>query len=112
MPVAFRNDVFAAPVSFDVIAHQPYSFGSPTTGALNADDISISDIGKLTIWVTETGYKTKPPNSGGVPVATDARWVEQTLDLLWKQGVSLVSWYLIRDLPPAPTYGNSSKTGM
>jgi hypothetical protein len=131
MPVAFWNDVFAAPTSFDVIAHQPYSFGSPTTGALNADDIAIPDIGKLTrllrraerrgtalphihhrIWITETGYNTKPPNPGGVPVATDARWVEQTLYLLWKQGVSLVTWYLIRDLPPAPTYGDSSQTGM
>jgi hypothetical protein len=131
MPLLFWRYVLAAPVSFDVIAHQPYSFGAPAAPALNADDISIADIGKLTklvrgaerrgtalpqihhmIWVTETGYNTKPPNPGGVPVATDARWVEQTLYLLWSQGVSLVTWYLIRDRPPAPTYGDSSETGM
>jgi hypothetical protein len=131
MPLLFWRYVLAAPVSFDAIAHQPYAFGSPTTPALNADDIAIPDLGKLTklvrraerrgtalphihhpIWVTETGYNTKPPNPGGVPVATDARYVEQELYLFWKQGVSVVTWYLIRDSPPAPTYGDSSQTGM
>jgi hypothetical protein len=105
---------------------------APPTTALNADDVTIADIGKLThllrpaeragtalphirqaIWVTEAGYNTKPPNPGGSPRRDRlARWVEQTLYLLWKQGESVVTWYLIRDSPPAPAYGVSDQTGM
>jgi hypothetical protein len=132
MPLLFWRNVLAAPTSFDAIAHQPYSVGAPATKALNANDISIPDIHKLTklvrgaehrgtalphhyhhpIWITEAGYNTKPPNPKGVPVATDARWVEQALYLLWKQGVSVITWYLIRDQPPSPTYFTSSESGM
>jgi hypothetical protein len=38
--------------------------------------------------------------------------VEQALYLLWKQGVSVITWYLIRDQPPSPTYFTSSESGM
>ena len=64
------------------------------------------------VWITETGYDTNPPNPGGVPIATDARWVEQSLYLFWAQGVSLATWYLIRDDPPGATPGASSETGV
>ena len=37
-----------APARFDVLAHHPYSVGSPRRKALNADDVSIPDMGKLT----------------------------------------------------------------
>ena len=131
MPLLFWKDVFSAKVSFDVLAHHPYSFGAPSSPALNADDISIADIGKLSrllrgaerrgtalprvhhpIWVTEVGYDTKPPNPTGVPVALDARWLEQTLYLLWLERVSVVTWYLIRDLEPIPNYGLSAQSGI
>ena len=36
------------PVRFDVLAHHPYPIGSPHRTALNADDVNIPDIGKLT----------------------------------------------------------------
>jgi hypothetical protein len=120
MPVRFWSEVLRAPVAFDVLAHQPYSVGAPPTQALNPDDVSIPDIGKLTklvraaerrgaalprgehhrVWVTETSYVSRPPNPSGVPLGTDARWLEQTLFLLWSQGVELVTWYQIRDPPP------------
>jgi hypothetical protein len=135
MPVVFWTNVFSAPVSFTVLAHQPYALAAPSSPALDTNDVSVPDIGKLTkllrsaerrgtalprgshhqVWVTETGYNTKPPNPTGVPVATDARWLEQSLYLFWAQGVSLATWYLIRDDPPGGTdtgvyfYGGTAK---
>jgi hypothetical protein len=119
------------PAHFDVLAHHPYSVGAPDTKALNPDDVSIPDIGKLTailrvaerggtalprihhqIWATETGYNTKPPNPQGIPLWKDARWLEQTLELLWSQGVSLVTWDLIVDQGPDPTYFTTSQSGV
>ncbi|HWH11927.1 MAG TPA: hypothetical protein VG165_12420 [Solirubrobacteraceae bacterium] len=132
MPVVFWKNLLASPVSFDVMAHQPYSIGSPPTKALDAGDVAVADLGKLTsvlraaerrgtalprgehhqLWITETGYDTRPPNPGGVPVATDARWLEQSLFLFWAQGVDLVTWYLIRDQPPGGPPDSSSQTGV
>ena len=131
MPVLFWQDVFQAPVFFDALAHHPYSIGDPASHAVNADDVSINDIGKLwrvlraaerrgtalphihhRIWVTEVGYDTRPPNPGGIPVALAARWLEQTLYLLWFQHVSVVTWYLIRDLEPIPNLGLSAQSGV
>lgn len=131
MPVLFWRDVFGAKTSFDALAQHPYSIGAPASPALNADDVSIADMGKLSrllrsaerrgtalprihhpLWVTEVGYDTKPPNPTGVPVGLDSRWVEQTLYLLWLQRVSVVTWYLIRDLEPIPNYGLSAQSGI
>jgi hypothetical protein len=119
------------PAHFDVLAHHPYSVGAPATKALNFDDVSIPDLGKLTallriaestggalprirhpIWVTEVGYNTNPPNPLGVPVGEDARWVAQTLALLWRQGVSLITWNTIVDQPPIPSYATTSQSGV
>lgn len=119
------------PAHFDVLAHHPYSVGAPDTAALNPDDVSIPDMWKLTkilrtaelggtalprehhqIWATETGYNTKPPNPKGIPIGEDARWLEQTLALLWSQGVSLVTWNTIVDQVPDPSYYTTSQSGV
>lgn len=121
----------SGPAHFDVLAHHPYSVGPPTTTALNPDDVSIPDLGKLSrllraaertggalprihhsLWVTEVGYNTKPPNPGGVPLSQDARWLEQTLELLWSQGVGAVFWNTIVDQRPNPTYADSAESGV
>jgi hypothetical protein len=119
------------PAHFDVLAHHPYAWGSPTTTALWPDDVAIPDLGKLTrllgaaerfgtllphrhhsLWVTEVGYNTNPPNPGGVPVGEDARWVEQTLEVLWSQGVSVVAWNQVGDQPPDPSYSVTNQSGL
>jgi hypothetical protein len=103
---------------FDVLASDPYDVGSPTTPAINADDASAPDMGKLTnvlqaaleartalpdaakpLWVTEFGYDSDPPNPAGLPLAEQARWLEQSLYVFWSEHVSTVLWYLIRDQP-------------
>jgi hypothetical protein len=41
-----------------------------------------------------------------------ARWVEQTLFELWREGASMGSWFLIRDQLPIPNYGATYQSGM
>ncbi len=104
------------PAHFDVMAMDPYEVGSPTTKALNPDDVSAPDLSKLTkpmnkavrvgralprghkqLWATEFSYDSNPPNPQGVPIQKQARWLEESFYLFWKQGASAVFWYLVRD---------------
>lgn len=126
-----RGTACRDPAHFDVLAHHPYSVGKPETSALHRDEVSIPDLGKLTrllraaertggalphihhpLWVTEVGYNSKPPNPGGVPLATDALWVEQTLELLRAQGADAIFWSNVVDQPPIPSYALTSQSGM
>lgn len=105
------------PAKFDALAIDPYEVSAPTTRALNADDVSAPDLGKLTkivkkavrtgralprrhkqLWVTEFGYDSKPGNPHALSEATQARWLEQAFYLFWKQGVNTAIWYLVRDM--------------
>jgi len=56
--------------------------------------------GSHALWVTEEGMLSDPPNPVGVPLQKHARWVEQSLYLLWKQGAKVVLNLNIR----APAY--------
>jgi hypothetical protein len=108
----------ADPAHFDILASDPYEVGSPNTPALSADDASAPDLAKLKrvmnaaiaahtvvpaaskpLWVTEFGYESNPPNrTAGTPsLGTQARWLDESFYLFWRQGVSSVMWYLIRD---------------
>ena len=118
-------------VRFDAIAHHPYSVGAPTRSALNPDDVSIPDLARITgpvrdavrlgralprgpkpLWITEVSYDSSPPDPGGVPAARHARWVQQAIALLARQGATVVTWYLIRDQAPEPSFGQTSQSGM
>jgi hypothetical protein len=98
------------PPRFDVAAHHPINVGAPTRRAINADDASTPDIGKLRriiragvgnkpIWGTEIWWNSKPPGRG-VSLKTQARYLSQSFYILWKQGVPVVVWFEIRDLQP------------
>jgi hypothetical protein len=119
------------PARFDVLAHHPYSVGAPTRAALNADDVSIPDIGKLTrllraaertggalprkrhrIWATEVSYDSSPPDPQGVPAALHARYLEQAFYLLWRQGVDTITWFQIHDQLPLPSYAATLQSGV
>ena len=114
-----------------MLAHHPYSVGSPRRKAVNADDVSIPDMGKLTrllraaertggalprrrhrLWVTEIAYDSSPPDPYGVPAAQHARYLEEAFFLLWRQGVDTITWYQISDGPPLPSYAASSQSGI
>ena len=94
----------------------------PRRAADDVDDISIPDLGRLTrllrtaertgrvlppvhhrLWVTEVSYDSAPPDRNGVPVEQHARWLQETLYLLWRQGVDTILWFQVRDAPTDDT---------
>jgi hypothetical protein len=114
---------------FDVLAHHPYAIGAPSRKALNVDDVTIPDLGKLTkvtdaarkartittvprLWVTEVSYDSSLPDPDGVPTATLNRWIPELLWRLSSEGVEAVFWYLVRDQDPTPSYGATYQSGM
>lgn len=121
----------SAPARFDVLAHHPYSVGSPNRSARNDDDVSIPDLGRLRrllraaersgtalprkphrLWVTELSYDSRGPDPDGVPLQTHARYLQQALYLLWRQGADTITWFQIRDQPPVPSFAASSQSGI
>jgi hypothetical protein len=142
MPVRFTRELLCLggpslrrlpcpdPAHFDVLAHHPYGVGAPRRKALNADDVAVPDIHKLTrvvrvaassgrllpagpkpTWVTEMSWDSSPPDPNGVPVVEHARWLEEGFYVLWRQGVSVVTWLLLRDAPPVPSYPTTYQSG-
>jgi hypothetical protein len=47
-----------------------------------------------------------------VPAARQARWLEEGSNELWRQGVNVISWFLIRDQPPVPDYRSTYQSGL
>lgn len=116
---------------FDALSHHPYSIGRPRRKALNADDVSIPDMRKLTtllraserfrrvlprkrhaLWATEISYDSSPPDPDGVPEATHARWLQESFYLLWRQGVSTITWFQVRDQLPGTSFAATSQSGV
>jgi hypothetical protein len=104
------------PAHFDALAMDPYEVGPPTSAAFNAGDASAPDASKLMVvvnkavragrafprvskqlWVTEFSYDSNPPNPTAISTATQARWLEESFYVFWKEGVNTVVWYLLRD---------------
>ena len=111
---------------FDVWAHHPYTQGGPTTRARIHGNVSLGDMGdmrtvlntaikanhvvsaqKVRLWVTEFSWDSKPPDPKGVPIALETRWVSETLYRMWSSGVSLVTWFILRDQPIETSYWQS-----
>jgi hypothetical protein len=104
------------PVRFDLWTHHPYTSGSPTHKASNPDNVSIRELPSMAkvlraavrfnrvihskpvrFWVTEFSWDTNPPDPKGVPLKLHARWVSEALYRMWRSGVSLVTWFQLRD---------------
>ena len=107
-----------ATVHFDVWSHHPYTSGGPTHHAVLPNDVSLGDLaemkqvldagvasghivssGPVGFWVTEFSWDSNPPDPLGVPADLEARWVSEALYRMWLNGISLVTWYSLRDLP-------------
>jgi hypothetical protein len=119
------------PPRLDAIDHHPYGIEGPLWHAFNADDAAVPDIYKITrvlsaaehaghvlprgpkqVWATEISWDSSPPDPEGVPVARQARWLEQSLYVLWSQGVDTVLWYQLVDSPPIPSYAATYQAGL
>jgi hypothetical protein len=114
----------------DAISHHPYGIGGPLWHAQNPDDAAVPDVykivtvlkaaersrhvlpkGRKQMWDTEVSWDSTPPDPGGVPINKQARWMEQTMYVLWRQGVDTILWLQIVDAPPVPSYGTTSQGG-
>jgi hypothetical protein len=109
-------------VPFDVWAHNPYTNGGPTHHAAADDDVSIGDLPEMRrllvrgersgnvvsrtaieFWVSEFAWDTKPSDPLAVPLSLHSRWVAEALYRMWSAGVSLVTWWRLRDDPLSRT---------
>ncbi|HEV3000734.1 MAG TPA: cellulase family glycosylhydrolase [Solirubrobacteraceae bacterium] len=107
-----------ASIRFDVWAHNPYTSGGPVHRAQREGDVSLGDLpgmrrllsaadraGRIRaerpvgFWVTEFSWDSGPPDPGGVPTREHARWVAEGLYRMWRNGVSTVVWFGLRDAP-------------
>lgn len=107
------------PAHFDIAAHNPIDVEGPDRGALGPLDVSTPDIGRLTtivrravasgralparpkpFWAPEIWWDSSPPDPGGVPLRRHARYLEEALYRLWRQGVGAVVWWYLRDTEP------------
>ncbi len=112
-------------VHLDAVDNHPYTFNSPEHPPYYADDVTVPDVWKVgrvlhaaeragtvlpdrskQIWATELLWDSNPPSNiaGAVPVAVQARYLEQSMYLLWRQGVSVFMWLEIRDAAPLRHY--------
>jgi hypothetical protein len=130
-PLTFDRLLFSRPVHCDVVAQNTYPIHGPLWHAYQPQDVSVADLYKVArlvqqserarhllprgpkrLWVTELGWNSRPPNPGGVPLAQQARWYEQALYELWRQGVDTVLLLQIVDSPPIPNYATAYETGL
>jgi hypothetical protein len=105
-----------APVKFDVWSHHPYTEGSPTHQVGSPDSVSIGQLdgmgrllraadrqgriqgrGHARFWVSEWAWDSNAPDPAGVPLALHARWTSEALYRMWDAGVSLATWFFLRD---------------
>ena len=118
----------------DIFSHHPITVtGPPSQEGFHPDDATsgdmdkvrrtlraaerggtISPAGRRPMWVTEYWYRSNPPVPDGVRLKRHARWIQQSLFLWWKEGVSLAIYNLVRDRPsfdPATAFGLYFRNG-
>lgn len=118
-PKALHPTSCPDPAHFDAMDHHIYSVYGPLWHAVNRDDVATPDMYKLAdvlhaaeragtvlprgpkpLWVTEISYTSNPPVKYGVPLVKDGLWYEQSLYVLWRQGVDTVLLLQVRDAAP------------
>ncbi len=118
----------------DIFADHPINTsGGPNRSAVNPNDAATPDFkhvtrtlraaeryhllepgGRRPLWATEIWWDSNPPDHvEGVPVKTQAHWLEEALHILWKQGASVVINLQIRDSKFDPNNAvDSTSTGV
>jgi hypothetical protein len=113
-------------VNADIWSVHPYTSGGPSTHSVNPDNLWIYNLGALSslvkaaqvagtlvssqpvqTWVSEFSWDSNPPDPLGVPLRLQQRWVAEALYRAWQGGISVFSWYALRDepLPDSPNQG-------
>ncbi len=116
------------PPHFDALGHHPYST-NPTDHAKLPDDVGMADLGKLwsilrvaervghalpaghkSLWVDEINWSTGPRAQTAITTAHQARNLSEAFYEFWRQGVSRVFWFELRD--PAGPLSNATGGGL
>jgi hypothetical protein len=117
-PLKFMKAVLSARTEFDIWAVHPYTSGGPRHHAVRSTDVSLGDLPRarsvlnaavrarhvvsthpVQFWITEFSWDSKPPDRGGVPLTLEAQWVSEALFRAWQAGVSMFTWFLLKDEP-------------
>ncbi|MGH2880666.1 MAG: hypothetical protein ACRDK4_13810 [Solirubrobacteraceae bacterium] len=117
-PGAHPRRVCNTTVNADIWSVHPYTTGGPSTLPANPENVWIDNLGSLTslvreaqsagtlvssqpvqTWVSEFSWDSNPPDPLGVPVRLQQRWVAEALYRAWQSGISVFSWYALRDEP-------------
>lgn len=111
-----------ATVHIDVWTHHPYSdnpFAQATApGGVELGDLpamysllqqarslgAIVSAKPVQLWVTEAGWASNAPNTKGVPMKLESRWVAESLYQMWKSGVTVGGWFLLQDMPSTTAF--------
>jgi hypothetical protein len=104
----------------DIFSHHPINLvGGPTTSATHPDDATSGDLdrvktvlraaekarhvkpaGRRPLWVTEFYWYSNPPTEGfdfARPLSVQARFLEQSFYVWWRDGAEVAINFLIRD---------------
>jgi Cellulase (glycosyl hydrolase family 5) len=117
-PLAFMRKLLSSPTSFDIWSHHPYTSGGPLHLPPGGGDIVLGNLDKMRallkakagkirstvpveFWVTEFSWDSKPPDPQALGQPLHKRWVAEALYRMWADGVSLVTWFRIKDDPLA-----------
>jgi hypothetical protein len=112
-----------AQADFDVWTHHPYSDTGPFGHSKVSGGIELGDLPKMNsllqsawtlgainrpnapqFWVTEVGWSSKPPNTKGVPIGLETRWMAETMYQIWKSGATVGTWFLLQDQPSSTPF--------
>lgn len=103
-------------VHFDIFDIHPYTTGGPAHRG-KANDVQLGDLAKLQtllaaagragrihgrfrhtpLWITEFTWDSRPPDPGGLRMATLTRWTAEALYRAWRADVTHFFWYPLRD---------------
>ena len=116
-----RTPGCSQPLKFDDLAHHPINTsGDPAIPVEDPNSASSADLGRIVsvlraaenlrtvqaihhgVWADEMWFDSNPPNSAGVSLATQARYLEEEMFLVWKAGATVAINQLIRDVENPP----------
>ena len=114
----FLEELLSKRADFDIWSTHPYTQGNAFHKAANPDSASLGDLPRIrklldrgfkrgrigtskkpAFWVTEFSWDSSPPDPKGVPVKLLRRWTAEALYQAWRSGVSLFTWFQLRDEP-------------
>jgi hypothetical protein len=117
------------PAHFDVLSHHPLSISNPTRVSAGPLDVAIADFQRIArllrvaqrhrlvvpaggqrLAVTELNWDSAPDSPRGVPARRMVPFISSALYLLWRQGVDMVLWQIVRD--PVPGGGRVHPAGL